>query len=78
MDYDLWLKLSSLGAICYTPKILADFRIHALSKTMSEGHKFWKEVIKVKRKYGVEYLSWDNRVVLTRLVRSKIVSLLRL
>jgi len=44
MDYDLWIRLGQEGAVMqYIPKMLAWFRLHGSSKTVSQQEAFWPE-----------------------------------
>jgi len=51
MDLDFWIRIGSRYKIVYIPKNLANFRIHAKSKTISEGyHKSLTEHIYILNK----------------------------
>lgn len=52
MDYDLWIKLLMEGDIQYLDMIMAKFRVHSSSKTISQQPGFTSEICKVVQKYG--------------------------
>ncbi|HLE52212.1 MAG TPA: glycosyltransferase family 2 protein [Anaerolineales bacterium] len=58
MDYDLWVRLSRISAIRYTPRLWANFRLHGSSKTASPGNLCWPEMVIVHRRQGGSWLSW--------------------
>ena len=72
MDYDLWLRIGKVSRITYINAVLAYFRLHRASKTKAEGFAFPSEIIKVREKYGVKLLSWSNRLILYRLIRTTV------
>ena len=43
MDYDLWIRMSGYGQLLYIPGIHACFRLHSVSKSLSQSTKFWLE-----------------------------------
>ena len=55
MDYDFFLRLSSLGEVCHLPYVLAEFRIQDDSKTSQGQIHFFYETLKVLKKY---HISW--------------------
>ena len=57
MDYDLWVRLSQISPICYTPRLWANFRLHGSSKTASPGNLCWPEMVIVHRRQGGSWLS---------------------
>ena len=38
MDYDLWIRLTAGAGAAYLPEVLARFRLHEGSKTVSKAH----------------------------------------
>ncbi|MDI3546994.1 MAG: hypothetical protein PWR10_646 [Halanaerobiales bacterium] len=52
MDYDLWIKLLKISEIKYLDKVLAKFREHNQSKSVSQLDKFTSEKHRVINKYG--------------------------
>lgn len=68
-DWNLWLRLSSLGAVVHVPEILADFRIHAASMTLREAsdpESFQRqfrdvldEFLPALRNHGAEGRRWE-------------------
>jgi glycosyltransferase involved in cell wall biosynthesis len=53
MDYDFLIRVSKNCKLTYLPgPALASFRLHAVSKTVSQRAKFEPEVALVKRRYG--------------------------
>jgi len=57
MDRDLFIRVTSLGDIIYIPEILAQFRIQPQSKTSLGTHKFCRELVGVRRKYGANWVA---------------------
>ena len=57
MDMDLFIRIASLKKIPYIPQRLAQFRIQPESKTSEGGHKFAKELLKLRKKYNRKFLS---------------------
>lgn len=52
MDYDLWLKIAERYPFCYIDAVLASYRLHYESKTMSGWSNFRPEWEYVSLKYG--------------------------
>jgi glycosyltransferase involved in cell wall biosynthesis len=52
MDYDLWIRLSGLGAALYVPRLLARFRVHPESKTNTGPASYWPEMRRISRRHG--------------------------
>lgn len=79
MDYDLFFRFVLAGAnFHYTNNVLANFRVHDSSKTMSLPYKFWKEEIQVfyrlsNRKIVSGFYYWKFRGILGLLVRQYIL-----
>ncbi|MCR3757810.1 glycosyltransferase [Clostridium felsineum] len=61
MDYDLFLKLLKIGEIKFIDRLLAKFRLHDESKTVSQTLNFSSEIYKVMKKYNVEPEAVSNR-----------------
>lgn len=57
MDYDLWVRLSRVSEIKYVPGVLANFRLHGDSKTISEDERCWPEMVRIHRRDGGSLLS---------------------
>lgn len=75
MDFDLWVRLGQVSKICQIPEPLASFRWHTKSKTRSQRISFSLETLAVKNnKYGIKKICWQNRIVLYRLLRDKLIS----
>jgi hypothetical protein len=45
MDYELWIRLGCFGSLVYVPGVVANFRHHIKSKSVSAGYKFGLEQI---------------------------------
>jgi glycosyltransferase involved in cell wall biosynthesis len=53
MDYDLWVRLSSLAPLAYIPgKTWANFRLHRGAKTISADDRCWPEMLRVHARLG--------------------------
>jgi glycosyltransferase involved in cell wall biosynthesis len=53
MDYDLWVRLAAVAPLHYLQgEILANFRLHGLSKTLSAGERCWPEMLRVHYRDG--------------------------
>lgn len=67
MDYDLWIRLGKRGAV-YVPAVLANFRLHGSSKTVTEMKLQRAESRMVRRRYAISsadrlwYAYYDLRV----------------
>jgi len=60
MDYELWLRLRRLN-VAYVPRVLAAFRWHSASKTATNLHANWDELLRIVRRHGggwTPYLAW--------------------
>ena len=60
MDHELWIRISRDFNFVTIDKDLAKFRKYKASKTGSMEIKFASELLKVKRKYGAKWFSYDN------------------
>jgi len=59
MDYELWIRFSSLGRIAYIPEYLACSRMYDENKTLSRRKEVYKEVCAtVKKHYGYVPFQW--------------------
>ena len=47
MDYDFWTRISLKFQICHIPRVIANFRKHIGSKSVSQMEKFWPEVLMI-------------------------------
>jgi glycosyltransferase involved in cell wall biosynthesis len=53
MDYDLWVRLSSLAPLVYIPgRVWANFRLHGDAKTIASDDRCWPEMLQVHRREG--------------------------
>ena len=50
MDYDLWVRLSKISKLQYLPRLWAEFRLHADSKTLQNDMRAWEDMLKVHRR----------------------------
>lgn len=57
MDYDLWVRLAKISKLHYLPRLWAEFRLHADSKTMQNDMRAWEDMLKVHRREGGSSLS---------------------
>jgi glycosyltransferase involved in cell wall biosynthesis len=70
MDYDLWLRLAKHSTLSYHPRVWAQFRMHAASKTMQDDMLAWPEMLKVHQREGGKPLSLIHlKYALRRLLR---------
>lgn len=69
MDYDLWVRLAKISRIQYLPRLWAQFRLHADSKTIQNDQRAWDEMLRVHWREGGGWLApivakyWIRRVV---------------
>jgi glycosyltransferase involved in cell wall biosynthesis len=52
MDYDLWVRLARLAPVQYTPRLWANFRLHAHGKTIAADDRCWPEMLRVHYRDG--------------------------
>lgn len=52
MDYDLWVRIASLSPIAFHDRYWANFRLHSVSKSMTEANRCWPEMIRVHFRDG--------------------------
>lgn len=57
MDYDLWVRLAKVSKILYHPRLWAEFRLHADSKTIQNDMRAWDDMLKVHRREGGSFFS---------------------
>ncbi len=59
LDYDLWLRLAAFGAFVRIEPFLANSRVHAGSKSVSNRSAFYREVFSMlKSHYGYVPYEW--------------------
>ena len=69
MDYDLWVRLARLSKLQYVPRPWAEFRLHAVSKTIQNDQQAWDEMLRVHRREGGSWFApivakyWIRRLV---------------
>jgi glycosyltransferase involved in cell wall biosynthesis len=69
MDYDLWLRLSKISNIIYTPQLWANFRLHGDAKTISEDDRCWPDMLRIHYRDGgkwwqpIVWKYWIRRLV---------------
>lgn len=77
MDYDLFFRFVLANAnLHYIDDVLAKFRVHGQSKTMSLPYKFWKEEIKVfyqlsNKKLMSGFYYWKFRGICSTIIKQK-------
>lgn len=52
MDYDLWVRLAREAPLVYTPRLWANFRLHADAKTIAADDRCWPEMLRVHYRDG--------------------------
>jgi len=57
MDYDLWIRLSSISSLHFEPEIWAAFRLHGAAKTSEAFERCWPEMLIIHRREGGGYIS---------------------
>jgi glycosyltransferase involved in cell wall biosynthesis len=57
MDYDLWLRLAKRSTLHYHPRVWAQFRMHAASKTVKDDLRAWPEMLTAHQRQGGKWLS---------------------
>lgn len=63
MDYDLWLKLASVGRIVHVREYLSAFRLHEVSKSVAERGNFRAENRLVQARHGLQHAEWKMLVL---------------
>lgn len=57
MDRDLFIRISKIKTIPYIPETLGEFRLQDDAKTAKGSFYFAKELIKIRKRYGSNFLS---------------------
>jgi glycosyltransferase involved in cell wall biosynthesis len=57
MDYDLWLRAARETRFVHVDRVLAQFRHHGQSKTVTEWTRFFREARRVARRHGGPFFS---------------------
>ncbi len=57
MDFDLWLRLLSIGSAQYVPDILANYRVYPQTKSKTLKEVSWQENNQILNKYGAKFFS---------------------
>jgi glycosyltransferase involved in cell wall biosynthesis len=52
MDYDLWVRISSISPIAFHDEFMANFRLQSASKSMNEARRCWPEMMRVHFRDG--------------------------
>jgi glycosyltransferase involved in cell wall biosynthesis len=52
MDYDLWVRIAKISQLHYLPRLWAEFRLHAGSKTITNDRRAWDEMLRVHWREG--------------------------
>jgi glycosyltransferase involved in cell wall biosynthesis len=52
MDYDLWVRISSVTPIAFHPVFMANFRLHGDSKSLTQANRCWPEMMRVHFRDG--------------------------
>ena len=69
MDYDLWVRLARISQLHYLPRPWAEFRLHAVSKTIQSDRQAWDEMLRVHWREGGRWFApivakyWIRRLV---------------
>jgi glycosyltransferase involved in cell wall biosynthesis len=58
MDYDLWVRLARLAPLQYTPRLWANFRLHAAGKSTVADDRGWPEMLRIHWRDGGSWFSW--------------------
>jgi glycosyltransferase involved in cell wall biosynthesis len=58
MDYDLWVRLSRIARLDYTPRLWANFRLHGNAKSVASDDRCWPEMLRVHQREGGHWFSW--------------------
>jgi glycosyltransferase involved in cell wall biosynthesis len=81
MDYDLWLRLSKVSKIVYSPQLWANFRLHGEAKTISEDDRCWPDMLKIHYRDGgkwwqpIVWKYWIRKIIAPyiKLKRNKMI-----
>lgn len=63
MDFDLWLKLAGIGPFVHVREYLSAFRLHGVSKSVSERQFFSAENRRVQARHGLQHAEWLMRLL---------------
>lgn len=74
MDYDLWVRLARISKLHYQPRPWAEFRLHAVSKTIKNDQQAWDEMLRV---HGREGGSWFAPIVAKYWIRRLVAPLIQ-
>jgi len=58
MDYDLWVRMARRAPLVYTPRLWANFRLHASGKSVASDDRCWPEMLRVHYREGGGPISW--------------------
>jgi glycosyltransferase involved in cell wall biosynthesis len=63
MDYEYWLRFDNDKRFVYIDEPIANYRLHASSKTIHDTVKMMREMVAVKKKYGMgvraDWIYWN-------------------
>ena len=63
MDYEYWLRFDHDNRFVYIDEPIANYRLHASSKTIRDTLKMMKEMVAVKKKHGMgvcaDWIYWN-------------------
>lgn len=76
MDYDFWIRLLKDNKGLYLNEILARFRMHTDSKSVSQKYKFSIEILKINFKYNKNPFAPVKFVLLKRIIANGIKSVI--
>ena len=57
MDYDLWVRLAKVSRLLYVPRRWANFRLHAIGKSVISDDRCWPEMLRVHYREGGGWFS---------------------
>lgn len=75
MDYDLWLRLAKRSTLRYHPRVWAQFRLHAASKTLQDDMRAWPEMLAAHRREGGRRISFIRFKYLLRRLLAPLLAL---
>jgi glycosyltransferase involved in cell wall biosynthesis len=58
MDYDLWVRLSRVTQLDYSPRVWGNFRLHGNAKSVASDDRCWPEMLRVHQREGGHWFSW--------------------
>jgi glycosyltransferase involved in cell wall biosynthesis len=53
MDYDYFIRMGKTVSVAHLHLLLASFRMHGISKTVSQSEKHWRESLSVSENHGL-------------------------